>query len=107
MCPIAYAMVSTVRPKANETPSRPIPTCGNEAAITAEPHPPKVSQNVPIASAAYFCVFISPPCQSWLVKHPLSRQRGPYHHRHQSESPSAGITISRGEATLRGLDAEF
>src|ERR1700733_11707173 len=49
-------MVSTVSPKASATPKSPIPTCGKPAAITAEPHPPKVSQNVPIASAAYFLV---------------------------------------------------
>ena len=30
-----------------------MPTSGNPAAITAEPHPANVSQNVPIASAAY------------------------------------------------------
>ncbi len=45
-------MVTTVKPKASETPSRPIPTPGKAAAITALPQPPKVSQNVPIASAA-------------------------------------------------------
>src|ERR1700733_294593 len=52
MCPMAYAMVSTVRPKANETPSRPIPTLGKPAARTALPQPPKTSQNVPKSSAA-------------------------------------------------------
>ena len=31
----------------------------NAAAITALPHPANVSQNVPIASAAYFFVFMS------------------------------------------------
>jgi hypothetical protein len=29
-----------------------MPTCGKPAAITAEPQPAKVSQNVPMASAA-------------------------------------------------------
>src|SRR6478735_9167101 len=47
-------MVTTVRPKASETPTRPMPTFGNPAAMTALPQPPKVSQKVPIASAAYF-----------------------------------------------------
>src|SRR5436305_11347224 len=59
MWPIAYAIVTTLRPKARDTPTRPIPTCGKPAAITALPHPAKVSQNVPINSAAYFWVFIS------------------------------------------------
>ena len=49
---MAYAMVSTVRPKASDTPSRPIPTLGNAAARTALPQPPKTSQNVPKNSAA-------------------------------------------------------
>jgi hypothetical protein len=33
------------------SPSKPIPTCGNAAASTALPHPPKTSQNVPKNSA--------------------------------------------------------
>src|SRR5687767_6195374 len=40
-------MVSTVRPKASETPKRPMPTWGKAAAMTALPQPAKVSQNVP------------------------------------------------------------
>jgi hypothetical protein len=36
-----------------------MPTCGNAAAITALPQPAKVSQNVPIASAAYFFAFMT------------------------------------------------
>src|SRR6516164_556161 len=51
-------MVTTLRPNARDTPSRPIPTCGNPAAITALPQPANVSQKVPIASAAYFLVSI-------------------------------------------------
>src|SRR5262245_38874947 len=35
-----------------------MPTWGKPAAITALPHPPKVSQNVPMASAASFFVFM-------------------------------------------------
>ena len=31
MCPMAKAMVSTVRPKARETPAKPIPVSGNVA----------------------------------------------------------------------------
>ena len=49
---MVYAIVRTVRPKASETPSRPMPTSGNAAASTALPQPPKTSQNVPINSAA-------------------------------------------------------
>ena len=35
MCPIAYAIVSTVSPNASDTPRSPIPTCGNAAESTA------------------------------------------------------------------------
>src|SRR6187549_3089764 len=44
-------MVSTVRPNATETPSRPMPTFGKAAASTALPQPPSTSQNVPMNSA--------------------------------------------------------
>src|SRR6187397_2371564 len=47
-------MVTTLRPNARDTPTSPIPTCGKPAAMTALPHPANVSQNVPMASAAYF-----------------------------------------------------
>src|SRR6185436_12452700 len=49
--PSAYAPDSTVRPKANDTPSSPIPTSGKAAASTALPQPPRTSQNVPMNSA--------------------------------------------------------
>src|SRR5262245_33308715 len=52
-------MVTTLSPNAKDTPTRPIPTSGKPAAMTALPHPAKVSQNVPIASAVYFFVFIT------------------------------------------------
>src|SRR5260370_19022967 len=56
-------MVTTLSPNASDTPTRPIPTCGKPAAITALPHPPNVSQNVPMASAASFFVSIDAlPC---------------------------------------------
>ena len=48
----AYAMVNTVRSNARDIPRKPIPNCGNAAASTALPQPPKVSQNVPKNSAA-------------------------------------------------------
>src|SRR5437867_1580825 len=54
--PMAYAMVSTVRPKASATPCRPIPTLGKAAARTALPHPPSTSQAVPRNSAAALLV---------------------------------------------------
>src|SRR4051794_4385118 len=44
-------MVSTVSPKASETPSNPMPTCGKAAASTAAPQPPSTSQAVPRNSA--------------------------------------------------------
>jgi len=49
-------MVTTLSPNAKDTPTSPIPTCGKPAAMTALPQPAKVSQNVPMASAAYFFV---------------------------------------------------
>src|ERR1700730_10172710 len=52
-------MVTTLSPNASDTPSNPIPTCGNAAAITALPQPAKVNQNVPIASARYFFAFMA------------------------------------------------
>src|SRR5437868_3548692 len=55
---MAKAIVTTLRPNANETPKSPIPTCGKAAARTALPQPANVSQNVPIASAVYFFAFI-------------------------------------------------
>src|SRR5574337_1925151 len=45
-------MVNCVMPNASATPTKPIPNCGNAAANTAAPQPPKVSQNVPNNSAA-------------------------------------------------------
>src|ERR1700684_3578293 len=44
-------MGSTVKPKAKLTPKNPMPSVGKPAAITALPHPAKVSQNVPKNSA--------------------------------------------------------
>ncbi len=57
MCPTAYAMVSTVRPKAIATPRKPTPSpvsvspLTNIAANTAVPQPPNTSQKVPRNSA--------------------------------------------------------
>jgi hypothetical protein len=51
---MAKAIVNTVRPKAKETPSNPMPTSGKAAARTALPHPPRTNQNVPMNSATYF-----------------------------------------------------
>ncbi|MPN32678.1 hypothetical protein SDC9_180158 [bioreactor metagenome] len=50
-CPTAYAMVSTVRPNASDTPIKPMPTSGKPAASTALPHPPSTNQKVPKNSA--------------------------------------------------------
>jgi hypothetical protein len=50
MWPSAYAPVTTVSPNAMETPTKPIPrfVSGRKfEAITAAPHPPNTSQNVP------------------------------------------------------------
>src|SRR5215467_7360973 len=51
MCPMAKAMVSSVRPKASATPRNPMPRFGNAAASTALPQPPKTNQKVPRNSA--------------------------------------------------------
>src|SRR4051812_34680337 len=51
MCPSAYAPVSTVKPNASETPTKPMPRFGNAAARTALPQPPRTSHNVPMNSA--------------------------------------------------------
>ena len=59
MWPRAYAAVTTVRPKARETPRKPmpvltIPSWKSErkmAAITAAPVPPNTSHSVPSISA--------------------------------------------------------
>src|SRR5579883_1037036 len=48
-------MVKTVKPKANATPTNPIPRLGKAAARTALPQPPSTSQSVPMNSAASFC----------------------------------------------------
>src|SRR3954451_1307045 len=58
MWPTAYAIVSTVNPKAKATPTKPIPTplsapvgVRKLAARTALPVPPNTSTNVPANSA--------------------------------------------------------
>jgi hypothetical protein len=45
-------MASTLKPKASDTPVRPMPTPGKAAVITALPQPPSTSQKVPKNSAA-------------------------------------------------------
>src|SRR6478672_7865566 len=52
-------MVRTVRPKASDTPSRPMPTSGKAAASTALPQPPSTSQNVPSSSAESLATNVS------------------------------------------------
>ena len=55
---MAKAIVSTVRPNASATPSRPMVILGNAAAKTALPHPPRTSQKVPTNSAPYFYILL-------------------------------------------------
>ena len=50
--PMAYAIVTTVRPKAMATPRIPMPRFGKAAEITALPHPPNTNHSVPMNSAA-------------------------------------------------------
>src|SRR3954466_1441780 len=45
--PSAYAAVSTDRPNASETPTKPMPKAGKAPATTALPQPASTSQNVP------------------------------------------------------------
>ena len=52
--PQAYAAVSTVSPNARATPTKPIPSPGNEAATTALSQPPRTSQHVPRNSLVIF-----------------------------------------------------
>jgi hypothetical protein len=47
---MAYTIASTDKPKANDTPRKPIYL----PAITALPHPNRTNANVPINSAIYF-----------------------------------------------------
>jgi len=61
MCPMAKAIVSTVNPKASETPQQTNAHVGKCRASTALPQPPRTSQNVPktprrIASCCSPCV---------------------------------------------------
>src|SRR5687768_13154947 len=65
-------MVTTVRPNASETPTRPMPTSGNFAASTALPQPPNTSQNVPNNSATErlrMGMRLSPCNCSWRAPH--------------------------------------
>ena len=79
-------MVTTLSPNARDTPTKPIPTCGKPAAMTALPHPAKVSQNVPIASAAYFLYSLARlphVLRCWMLERPREgprylRKPGPY-----------------------------
>src|SRR5262245_28665620 len=96
-------MVSTVRPKANETPRRPIPTLGKAAASTALPQPPKTSQNVPRNSAAALLVSdigVSPFEQpSNKVKLLQCTTEGPFivrHTKRTSTAPTDDIIKSAG-----------
>ena len=60
-CPTAYAIVTTDRPKASDTPSRPTPSWDEGAVMLgvvkkddpkiAVPQPPNTSQKVPSSSA--------------------------------------------------------
>src|ERR1043165_9770730 len=47
-------MLTTVKPKASDTPTKPMPISGNLAASTALPHPPKTIQKVPMNAAVSF-----------------------------------------------------
>src|SRR6266480_3751395 len=69
-------MVSTVRPKANATPTKPIPRLGKAAANTAAPQPPNTSQKVPKNSATtrrdMSLSIVSSPHENWFCTLPWS-----------------------------------
>jgi hypothetical protein len=67
--PMAYAIATTVKPKAIAVPDNPIPLgpAADIPAITAEPHPKRTRLNVPMNSAPYF--FIGLSFQSFLFKY--------------------------------------
>src|SRR4051812_4734214 len=82
-------MVSTVRPKASATPSRPIPTSGKLAAMTALPQPAKVSQKVPMPSATHLWMF-------WLLCRSIVSSLGQANHAVQERlSKRRGIVDRR------------
>jgi hypothetical protein len=56
---MAYAMVNTASPNANEIPRRPMPRSGSVPESTALPQPPSTNQNVPNDSAAKRLVMTS------------------------------------------------
>jgi hypothetical protein len=58
ICPTANAIVNTVRPKASDTPKKPIPVFGKVAARTALPQPPRTNQKVPMNSATSFLIIL-------------------------------------------------
>src|SRR5881394_3988939 len=89
---MAYAIVSTVKPNANDTPSRPIPTLGKEAASTALPQPPNTSQNVPIDSATMGLASITviPPASE-----SRKEQRGCRQSHRKRRDAGTGFTATR------------
>src|ERR1044071_7746409 len=61
-------MLTTVKPKASDTPTKPMPISGNLAASTALPHPPKTSQKVPMNSAvSFFDNGMAAPSVEWTI----------------------------------------
>ena len=58
MWPTAYAITTTVSPKARATPSQPTPTSELVVARTAVPQPPKTRTKVPRNSAVSFLLVL-------------------------------------------------
>src|SRR4029078_5701051 len=113
--PNAYAPVTTVKPKASETPSKPIPTSGKAAASTALPQPPRTSQKVPMNSADSFanmphlCLLLEmfaadlmPAGERYLAPCPLHVTRAPFDQlfQHVAEQRVAAIEDPAGERLL-------
>src|SRR5208282_2274315 len=107
MCPIANAMVSTVRPKAKATPSNPMPTLGKAAARTALPHPPSTNQNVPKNSAPYCFICSSFQLTRATATGQITQNRGAATEGYLSKAPMSNeydiaVEKERGLATVAG-----
>ena len=96
---MAYAIVRTVRPKARETPAKPIPSSGNAAANTALPHPPNTNQNVPTNSAVRRWVM--------LILHLLKSESEYGRPRHVAPDAAAGGFVVTGITAIDRIARAF
>src|ERR1700742_3893701 len=85
-------MVSTVRPKAMDTPTKPIPSAGKAAASTALPQPPSTSHRRPTNSAPRRLIMFMPPS---LERCARSQAAARLDARPALASPPSGVTRSQ------------